>query len=93
MQKLLNQLLQNTSKLEKINETTKNLDPKYLLFQNQIPESVNVSDNLIQTFSDMNKSKNFFKAIRNEQGKLSWNNKVIEPLGGNKIKIDNKEFI
>ena len=40
----------------------------------------------------MNKSKKFFKAIRNEQGKLSWNNKVIEPLGGNKIKIDNKEF-
>ena len=32
-------------KLEKINETTKNLDPKYLLFQNQIPEGVNVSDN------------------------------------------------
>ena len=40
----------------------------------------------------MNKSKNFFKAIRNEQGKLSWNDKVIEPLGENKIKIGNKEF-
>ena len=81
-----------TNKLEKINESTKNLDPKYLLFQNQLPEGVKVSDNLIQTFAFMNKSKNFFKAIRNDQGKLSWNNKVIEPLGGNKIKIDNKEF-
>ena len=40
----------------------------------------------------MNKSKKFFKAIRNDQGKLSWNNKVIEPLGESKIKIDNKEF-
>ena len=81
-----------TNKLEKINESTKNLDPKYLLFQNQLPEGVKVSDNLIQTFAFMNKSKNFFKAVRNDEGKLSWNNKVIEPLGGNKIKIDNKEF-
>ena len=30
----------------------------------------------------MNKSKNFFKAVRNDEGKLSWNNKIIEPLGG-----------
>ena len=81
-----------TNKLETINETTKNLDPKYLLFQNQLPEGVKVSDALISTFAYMNKSKNFFKAVRNDQGKLSWNNKVIEPLGGNKIKIDNKEF-
>ena len=40
----------------------------------------------------MNKSKNFFKAVRNSEGKLSWNDKVIIPLGDNKIKIDNKEF-
>ena len=40
----------------------------------------------------MNKNKNCFKAIRNDQGKLSWNNKVIEPLGDNKIEIENKEF-
>ena len=53
-----------TNKLEKINESTKNLDPKYLLFQNQnqIPEGVKVSDNLIQTFAFMNKSKNFFQS-------------------------------
>ena len=51
-----------------------------------------MSDSLILTFANMNKSKNFFKAIRNEQGKLSWNDKVIEPLGGNRIQIDNKEF-
>ena len=30
----------------------------------------------------MNKSKNFFNTIRNEQDKLSWNNKGIEPLSG-----------
>ena len=30
--------------------------------------------------------------MRNDQGKLSWNDKVIEPLGGNRIKIGNKEF-
>ena len=81
-----------TSKLEKINETTKILEPTYLLFQNQLPEGVKVSDSLIQTFAFMNKSKNFFKAIRNTEGKLSWDNKVIEPLGESKIKIGNKEF-
>ena len=41
----------------------------------------------------MNKSRNFFKAIRNEQGNLSWNNKVITPLGENKIKIEKKNLI
>ena len=81
-----------TNKLEKINESTKNLNPKYLLFQNQLPEGVTLSDSLVMTFPNMNQSKNFFKAVRNDEGKLSWNNKVIEPLGGNKIKIDNKEF-
>ena len=30
--------------------------------------------------------------MRNSEGKLSWNNKIIIPLGDNKIKIDNKEF-
>ena len=40
----------------------------------------------------MNKSKNFFNAVRNDEIKLSWNNKIIEPLGGNRLKISNKEF-
>ena len=35
-----------TNKLEKINESTKNVDPRYLLFQNQLPEGVKVSDSL-----------------------------------------------
>ena len=60
-----------TNKLEKINETTTNLDPKYLIFQNQIPEGVKVSDSLISTFAYMNKCKNFFKAVRNAERKLS----------------------
>ena len=51
-----------TNKLEKINESTKNLDPKYLFFHNQLPEGVKVSDSLIQTFSFMNKSKKFFQS-------------------------------
>ena len=29
----------------------------------------------------MNKNENFFKAVRNPEGKLSWNSKFIEPLG------------
>ena len=40
----------------------------------------------------MNTSKNFFKAIRIADGKLSWNTKVIEPLGENTIEIRDREF-
>ena len=60
MKKLAETFKPITNKLEKINETTKNLDPKYLLFQNQLPEGVKVSDDLVQTFAFMNKSKKIF---------------------------------
>ena len=41
----------------------------------------------------MNKIKIFFKIVGNEDGKFSWNDKVIDSIQvDNKIKIDNKEF-
>ena len=59
-----------TNKLEKKMKVQKNLDPKYLLFQNQLPEGVKVSDSLISTFVYMNKSKNFFQSCKKFRRKI-----------------------
>ena len=72
-----------TTKLEKVVEATEKINPTFITFQNQLPQGVRVSDSLIQTLASMSKSKNFFKAVRNSEGKLSWNEVVINPLGEN----------
>ena len=73
-----------TSKLEKINESTKNLDPKYLLFQNQLPEGIIASDEFSNTtFAFMNKSKNFFQSCK-KWFKVNFHGikKSLNSLGG-----------
>ena len=40
----------------------------------------------------MNDSKNFFKVIRDAEGKFSWNNKEVIPLGRNRVQIEGEEF-
>ena len=81
-----------TNKLEKVITATEKIDPTFITFQNQLPEGVTVSDSLIQSFAFMNKSKNFFKTIRNTEGKLTWNGVIIKPLGDNRVKIGNDEY-
>ena len=36
--------------------------------------------------------KNFFKVIRNVEGKISWGGKEVNPLGGNRVEIDAEEY-
>ena len=40
----------------------------------------------------MNKSKHFFKAIRNPEGKLSWNGVLMQVLGDNRVKIGDDQY-
>ena len=40
----------------------------------------------------MNDSKNFFKVIRDAEGRFSWNGKEVTPLGGNKFEINGEEY-
>ena len=40
----------------------------------------------------MNDTKNFFKTLRNAEGKFSWGGKEINPLGGNRVEIDGEKY-
>ena len=69
-----------------------NIKPISRNSESQTPKLVSASDELVKTFSKMNDSKNFFKVIRDAEGKFSWNNKEVIPLGGNRVEIEGEEF-
>ena len=74
-----------TWNLEEIGESTrktrrnlwKNLSDSY-----KTPKLVSTSDELLENFSKLKASKNFFKVTRDAEGIFSWNEFVIFPLGG-----------
>ena len=104
--KLAESLLPITKKLDFINDSPKkvganiketpqpieNIRPILRNSQSQTPKLISASDELVKTFSKMNYSKNSFKVIRDAEGKFSWNNKKIIPLGGNRVEINGEEY-
>ena len=55
-------------------------------------EGVTVSDELFQALAIMSKSRNQLKIVRNEQNQMTMNGVVIEPQGGDNLKIGNKTY-
>ena len=55
-------------------------------------ENTNISRSLIDTLAFMKKNKNFFKLTEDDDGKVYWNEVLIEPLRDNRISINNREY-
>ena len=60
--------------------------------QTPVIENTNISQSLLDTLAFMKTSKNFFKLIEDD-GKVYWNEVLINPLGDNRISIKNREYI
>ena len=63
-------------------QPAENIKPISQNSQSQTHKLISAGNELVKTFSKLNDSKNFFKVIRDAEGKLSWNSKQITPLGG-----------
>ena len=72
-------------------QSSENIKPFLQKSQSQTPKLVAASDDFVKNFSKMN-DKNFFKVIRNAEGKFSWGGKKVNPLGGNRVEIDAEEY-
>ena len=80
------------SKPERPQLVIENIKPISQNSESQTPKLVSAIDELVETFSKMNDSKNFFKVIRDAEGNFSWNNKEVIPLRGNRLEIDGEQF-
>ena len=104
--KLAESLSPITEKLDEVNKTTQEtlspitkklakLDKKSKVIDGntQTPaiENTNISRSLLDTLAFMKTSKNFFK-LTEDSGKVYWNGENIEPLGGNRIRIKDREY-
>ena len=105
--KLAESLSPITKKLDEVKKTTqKSLSPitkqlakidkksEVIDGNTQTPaiENINISRSLLDTLSFMKTSKNVFKLIEDDVGKVFWNEVLIKPLGGNKISINDREY-
>ena len=98
--KLAESLSTVTKKLDKvnksINESTKQLVKKSNVedgnTQTPALENTNISRSLLDTLAFMKRSKNFFKLTEDDDGKVYWNEVLINPLGGNRISIKDREY-
>ena len=98
--KLAESLSPVTKKLDEINKSISE-SAKYLVKKSDVEdgnsqtppiENINISRSLLNTLAFMKKSKNFFKLTEDDDGKVYWNEVLIEPLGGNRININNREY-
>ena len=103
--KLAESLSPVTKKLDEVKETIQKIGDVFnetpqpsenikTFLQNshsQTPKLVSASDELVKTFRIKNDSKNFFKVIRDAEGKLSWGGKEVIPLGGNRVEVNGEE--
>ena len=54
-------------------------------------ENTNISRSLLDTLASMKTSKKFFK-LKQDDGKVYWNEVLINPLGDNRISIKDREY-
>ena len=81
-----------SNQLEKLNETTKNLDAEFQFIQNQLHEGVSVDESIYDTISIMKECKKFFKVERTPERGVLWNKKRIKPLAGTRVEVRKDEF-
>ena len=97
--KLAESLSPITDKIDKvnksINESTKQLVKKPAIedgnTQTPAIENINISRQLLDTLAVMKTKKKFFK-LTEDDGKVYWNEVLINPLGDNRISIKNREY-
>ena len=94
--KLAESLSPITKKLDEvkksISESVKKSDVEDGNTQTPALENTNISRSLLDTVAFMKKSKKFFKLREDDDGKVYWNEVLIEPLGDNRISINNQEY-
>ena len=55
-------------------------------------ENTDISRSLLDTLAFMKKTKNFFKLREDEDGKVYWNEVLINPLGNNRFSFNDHEY-
>ena len=89
----VNQPTQELGEIIKKSQPSQNIKTILQNSESQTPaiENTNISRSLLDTLAFMKTSKNFFK-LTEDDGKVYWKEVLIEPLGGNRFSINNREY-
>ena len=89
----VNKSTQEVGEIIKKSQPPQNIKTILQNSQSQKPaiENTNISRSLLDTLAFMKTSKNFFK-LTEDDGKVYWNEVLINPLGDNRISIKDREY-
>ena len=89
----VNKSTQEVREIIKKSEPSQNIKTILQNSQSQTPaiENTNISRSLLDTLAFMKTSKNFFK-LTEDDGRVYWNEVLINPLGDNRIRIKDREY-
>ena len=83
-----------TKKIYEVVKTTNELEPSNVVntFVLEAPPSVKITQELFSTLGAMATSNNKFKIVQDNKGRAYFNGVLINPLGGNDVKIGNNIY-